>query len=202
MVSAMTTFSKMITPCYLYLLAVSFKKQIEYILNSFTFLTFESGVLYFGYLNLLSCLSHSKLYILFEVLNCSPRPAVMQGFFVFSLLCIGATLAFSRQDIVQREFAAFKAKYNKTYDDYDEEVARYEIFRYNFEAVRKQNKMMRSYTVGINQFSDLTHQEFKDQYLGYSNPSKVHSLNTLPDSFVRKVSFLFFYVQVYDLLSF
>merc|ERR1719342_637374 len=100
-----------------------------------------------------------------------------QGFFVFSLLCIGATMAFSSQDIVQREFAAFKSKYNKTYDDYDEEVARYEIFRYNFEAVRKQNKMMKSYTVGINQFSDLTHQEFKDQYLGYNNPSKVHSLN-------------------------
>merc|ERR1719320_1629235 len=36
---------------------------------------------------------------------------------------------------------------------------------------------MRSYTVGITQFSDLTHQEFKDQYLGYNNPSKVHSLN-------------------------
>merc|ERR1712215_85494 len=101
----------------------------------------------------------------------------LQGCFLFFLLCVGATLAFSSQNIVQREFAAFKAKYGKTYEDYDEEVARYEIFRYNFEAVKKQNKMMKSYTVGINQFSDLTHQEFKDQYLGYKNPSNIHSLN-------------------------
>merc|ERR1712179_428866 len=105
------------------------------------------------------------------------RSRAMQGCFLFFLLCVGATLAISSQDIVQREFAAFKAKYGKVYKDYDEEVARYEIFRYNFEAVRKQNKMMKSYTVGINQFSDLTHQEFKDQYLGYKNPSNIHSLD-------------------------
>merc|ERR1712179_669509 len=105
------------------------------------------------------------------------RSRAMQGCFLFFLLCVGATLAISSQDIVQREFAAFKAKYGKVYKDYDEEVARYEIFRYNFEAVRKQNKMIKSYTVGINQFSDLTHQEFKDQYLGYKNPSNIHSLD-------------------------
>merc|ERR1712142_935239 len=100
----------------------------------------------------------------------------MQGFTAFVFLCVGVSFAVSSQSIVQREFAAFKEKYNKTYADYDEEVARYEIFRYNFNTVRKQNKMMKSYSVGVTQFSDLTHQEFKDQYLGYKNPSNIHTL--------------------------
>jgi cathepsin L len=95
---------------------------------------------------------------------------------ILLLLSVGASYALS-ENIVQREFATFKAKYSKTYASYDEEVLRYEIFQYNFQQVMKQNKMMKPYTVGITQFSDLTHQEFKDQYLGYKNPSNVHSLN-------------------------
>jgi len=105
-----------------------------------------------------------------------PRCRTMRGINILLLLSVGASYALS-ENIVQREFAAFKAKYSKTYASYDEEVLRYEIFQYNFQQVMKQNKMMKPYTVGITQFSDLTHQEFKDQYLGYKNPSNVHSLN-------------------------
>jgi len=106
-----------------------------------------------------------------------PFFAIMLRFTLLLLLGISACFASSSQKLVQKEFAAFKEKYGKTYESYDEEVTRFEIFKYNFNDVLKQNRMMRSYTVGVTQFSDLTHQEFKDLYLGYKNPSKIHSLN-------------------------
>jgi len=100
---------------------------------------------------------------------------------VYLLLVVNiyASLALSRQALVENEFSAFKAKFGKTYENYDEEVMRFEIFQYNFNEISKQNKMMRSYSVGVTQFSDLTHQEFKDFYLGYKNPSNLHSLNKM-----------------------
>ena len=84
----------------------------------------------------------------------------------------------SRQNYADIEFAAFKAKFDKTYTSIDEEATRFNIFKENLNHISKQKKMISSYVVGITQFSDLTHQEFKDLYLGgYKNPSNIHSLN-------------------------
>merc|ERR1712215_631991 len=68
----------------------------------------------------------------------------------------------------------------------DKELERYEIFQYNLQHVMKQKKMLRPYTVGITQFSDLTHQEFKDLYLGYKNPSRYHmTRETITEDFEK-----------------
>merc|ERR1711915_241668 len=90
------------------------------------------------------------------------------------------------QKFVDKEFAAFKTRFNKTYADYDEEVERYEIFEYNLQHVMKQKKMLKPYTVGITQFSDLTHQEFKDLYLGYKNPSSYHMITKTTTEYFEK----------------
>merc|ERR1711872_1008036 len=80
--------------------------------------------------------------------------------FILILLNIYAVFGLS-QKFVDKQFAAFKTRFNKTYADYDEEVERYEIFQYNLQDVMKQKKMLKPYTVGITQFSDLTHQDFE-----------------------------------------
>jgi len=106
--------------------------------------------------------------------------------FILILLNIYAVFGLS-QKLVDKEFAAFKTRFNKTYADYDEEVERYEIFQYNLQDVMKQRKMLKPYTVGITQFSDLTHQEFKDLYLGYKNPSRYHmTRETTAEDFEKK----------------
>jgi hypothetical protein len=126
-----------------------------------------------------------QAYLLFEFIirkllsSHQSNLTMMLRVYLLLVVHIYASLALSRQALVENEFAAFKSKFGKTYETYDEEVMRFEIFQFNFNEISKQNKMMRSYSVGVTQFSDLTHQEFKDFYLGYKNPSNLHSLNKM-----------------------
>jgi cathepsin L len=63
------------------------------------------------------------------------------------------------------EFAAFKANFDKVYQSAEHEAERFGVFVNNFNFIR--NHKGDGYTVGVNQFADLTHEEFKSFYLGY-----------------------------------
>lgn len=67
------------------------------------------------------------------------------------------------------EFNDFTQRYNKTYsaDDYD---LRYDIFRNNLEKIRTHNQKNLSWKLGVNQFADLTAEEFRMRYLGFKRP--------------------------------
>ena len=67
-------------------------------------------------------------------------------------------------------FTSWKAKHNKTYSG-AEHKRRYAIFVKNLKRIEKINSVKRNYTVGLNQFADLTKTEFASLYLGYKKPA-------------------------------
>jgi len=62
-------------------------------------------------------------------------------------------------------FQQWKKKHNKTYGGV-EHKKRYQIFVQNLKRIEKINSKNRTFTVGLNKFSDLTKQEFSSIYLG------------------------------------
>ena len=63
------------------------------------------------------------------------------------------------------EFQQFRSTYNKSYTTIEDLTYRFKIFRYNLKMIEEHNAKGESYTMGINQFGDLTYEEFADKYL-------------------------------------
>jgi len=61
------------------------------------------------------------------------------------------------------KFSMFKQKYQKSYASPQENAYRFKVFQDNLTVIA--NHKNPSYTVGINQFADLTFEEFSNQYL-------------------------------------
>lgn len=61
--------------------------------------------------------------------------------------------------------------HEKQYSSLEEEIMRKEIFRANVQKIKQHNERynqgIETFYMGINQFTDLTSQEFKDTYLTY-----------------------------------
>ncbi|XP_053397746.1 procathepsin L-like [Mercenaria mercenaria] len=78
-------------------------------------------------------------------------------------------------------FSTFKQIHNRKYEDDNEESMRYEIFKLNVNHIRAHNilyaKGQKSYYLGVNQFSDLTHQEFLKLYTGHIRRAKESTIN-------------------------
>lgn len=65
------------------------------------------------------------------------------------------------------EFNNFIATFNKKYETFEEFDTRFGIFQKNLLAIFEHNrKIGQNFTLGINQFTDLTPQEFKALYIG------------------------------------
>jgi hypothetical protein len=64
-----------------------------------------------------------------------------------------------------RQFSNFQERFRKRYEDIEEMESRFQIFRSNLRNIILHNlDHTQNFTMGINQFTDLTPQEFKDQY--------------------------------------
>ncbi|KAL0346760.1 UNVERIFIED_CONTAM: Cysteine proteinase 3 [Sesamum calycinum] len=63
-------------------------------------------------------------------------------------------------------FARFAHKYGKRYESAEEIRRRFEIFSENLRMIRSHNKKGLSYTMGINEFTDMTWDEFRRHRLG------------------------------------
>jgi len=79
------------------------------------------------------------------------------------VLAAVAVSALSETDY-QTSFVEFIEKFDKTYS-HEEFFARFNAFKANLDFVREHNAGNSSWTAGINQFSDLTAEEFKARYL-------------------------------------
>jgi cathepsin L len=90
-------------------------------------------------------------------------------------------------DKYHKEFKNFVTKYEKSYK-HDDIHNRFTIFKNNFDFIEAHNAKNLSFTVGMNQFGDLTLDEFKQFYLGLrvsdAQPTSVHYFNTvnIPDA--------------------
>lgn len=63
------------------------------------------------------------------------------------------------------EFVKFKSQYNKTHSTQEELEYRFAVFQKNMEEINRVNSLNLTYELGVNQFADLTFEEFKSQYL-------------------------------------
>nr|GMD41973.1 cysteine protease XCP1-like [Ipomoea batatas] len=55
------------------------------------------------------------------------------------------------------------------YESIEEKVQRFEIFKENLEHINERNKNVKNYWLGLNEFADLRHEDFKEKYLGLKN---------------------------------
>eukprot|EP01147_Barroeca_monosierra_P001608 gene1608-4745_t len=66
-------------------------------------------------------------------------------------------------------FSEFKTQFGKVYESVEEEARRAQIFADNLAFISRHNaeaaRGLHTYTVGINQFADLTNEEYRQLYL-------------------------------------
>lgn len=75
-----------------------------------------------------------------------------------------------------KEFNIFQEKFNKRYSTMEELETRFSIFRKNFAGILVHNEdLNQNFTMGVNQFTDLTPEEFKAQYLSGLKSSELGS---------------------------
>ncbi|ONK68715.1 uncharacterized protein A4U43_C05F15150 [Asparagus officinalis] len=104
----------------------------------------------------------------------------------FSLLCVVFSLCllkcsaiprdysivgYSEKDLMSRDslidlFESWMDKHAKIYDNFKEKLMRFEIFKDNLMHIDETNKRESSYWLGLNEFADMSHDEFKEKYLG------------------------------------
>lgn len=99
---------------------------------------------------------------------------------LFSILSLVACTTFARDfsivgyspddlnsiDNLINLFESWMEKHSKIYESIEEKLHRFEIFRDNLKHIDERNKMVSNYWLGLNEFADLSHDEFKKMYLG------------------------------------
>ena len=86
---------------------------------------------------------------------------------VFLAIAFLVAVALCSDAEVAVEFGSFIAKFNKKYDTIEETIKRYNIFKEAYAYIEEHNSKNSDYKLGINQFADLTKEEFAAKYLTY-----------------------------------
>lgn len=63
-------------------------------------------------------------------------------------------------------FESWMSKFEKVYENLEEKLERFDIFKDNLKHIDETNKKVKNYWLGLNEFADLSHEEFKQMYLG------------------------------------
>lgn len=63
-------------------------------------------------------------------------------------------------------FEKWMAKHGKIYESIEEKLHRFDVFKDNLKHIDETNKVVSNYWLGLNEFADLSHQEFTSKYLG------------------------------------
>jgi xylem cysteine proteinase len=63
-------------------------------------------------------------------------------------------------------FESWMSRHGKIYETIEEKLLRFEVFKDNLKHIDDRNKIVSNYWLGLNEFADLSHQEFKNKYLG------------------------------------
>jgi C1A family cysteine protease len=106
-------------------------------------------------------------------------------FSALALLAIVAIAAAAPLSEVLTQFRDFKAAYGKVYATAAEEAARFKIFRDNLDIISKHNAQFEAgnstYTLGVNQFADMTRQEWATAYLTPMKVTRARNEVVLPE---------------------
>ncbi|XAR64282.1 Chymopapain [Bertholletia excelsa] len=63
-------------------------------------------------------------------------------------------------------FESWMEKHGKIYRSIEEKMKRFEVFKENLLHIDERNKQIVNYWLGLNEFADLSHEEFKKMYFG------------------------------------
>lgn len=99
-------------------------------------------------------------------------------FVLYSMICLSSSIP-NKYSILSdhhgefekessRLFQVWKRENGREYSSLEEEVKRYDIFKSNLKYIEKKNAERNSandYRLGLNQFSDMSYEEFSDIYL-------------------------------------
>ncbi|KAL6549185.1 Cysteine protease xcp2 [Orobanche hederae] len=116
----------------------------------------------------------SKLYYYFlgsfmllsSITIISAREFSIVGYSPDDLTCI---------DKLVNLFESWTEKHGKKYESVKEKLHRFEIFKDNLKHIDERNKVVSNYWLGLNEFADMSHDEFKKMYLGFK-----------PDHFIER----------------
>lgn len=91
----------------------------------------------------------------------------MRLLIALSLLVLALLQSLSTDEEIFKSFQKFIKKYKKTYNSPEEFQLRFKIFRSNYQGVELTNMFSEEldFTLKMNQFADLSKQEFEDKYL-------------------------------------
>jgi len=88
----------------------------------------------------------------------------MRAAVVLCLLAVSVSALRISEEVFQSEFTEFVAEFDKSYS-VPEFFKRYSVFKDNYETIVRHNNGNSTWTMGVNQFSDLTAEEFEALYL-------------------------------------
>ncbi|KAF6174153.1 hypothetical protein GIB67_033685 [Kingdonia uniflora] len=63
-------------------------------------------------------------------------------------------------------FESWMSRHGRSYESIEEKLHRFELFKDNLHHIDETNKKVTSYWLGLNEFADLSHDEFKEKYFG------------------------------------
>ncbi|XP_057806657.1 cysteine proteinase mucunain-like [Salvia miltiorrhiza] len=93
-------------------------------------------------------------------------PMLIAALFIFSLAAASTTQATVRSDEqVKGLYEEWLARHGKAYNGIGEKDRRFDVFKDNLKFIDEHNTANRSYKVGLNQFADLTNDEYRSIYL-------------------------------------
>lgn len=110
--------------------------------------------------------SSSLVKIIVLVLACS-----MSMFASLALARDFSIVGYSPEDLTCLDkliqlFESWISKHNKAYESTEEKLRRFEIFKDNLKHIDQTNKKATNYWLGLNEFADLSHEEFKNMHMG------------------------------------
>ncbi|KAK6160863.1 hypothetical protein DH2020_004244 [Rehmannia glutinosa] len=79
-------------------------------------------------------------------------------------------------------FESWIDKHGKKYKSIEEKLHRFEIFKDNLKHIDEKNKVASNYWLGLNEFADMSHDEFKNMYLGLK-ADQIPKKNESPQEF-------------------
>lgn len=106
------------------------------------------------------------------------------GYYIMLVTAIGiflSTLIHASGNVLRtnddawHSFSQFQSRFRKQYDSVDEMVERFNIFKTNVQMIARHNSdASHTHTLGVNQFTDLTSNEFRTLYLNGVKPLTSH----------------------------
>jgi len=105
----------------------------------------------------------------------------MKVFIALCILFVGAYCAPMIDNQLNNAWTLFKHVHQKQYNSFEEETTRRNIWETNLDKIRQHNLEadigIHTYSLGMNRFGDLTHEEFKKQMNGFKVSSETNNFD-------------------------